>query len=302
MKIAVLSDTRLPTAESYAGHGLGKQVLAAANGLAAKGHSVTLFAGAGSQFAHGPLVIEADEKAFATFLHGFDAVLDSTHSHEAQTHLPKTAIVNWSHDREGRPGRCAVFPSEAHRTWHGYAPTQARVIYNAIALPEAPTASPDGYYAYLSMMHAPKGPLMAREVARLAGVKLVMAGPTPPAVPPGVEYVGPMTGQDKFDFLARATALLFCSGIEAGPITPLEAQAVNCPVIGLAYGATQENVLPGKTGLIAQDTLSMVEAVGKVTTLRRADCREWLEECRPLEGMINQLEAALTDAADGKWW
>ncbi len=33
MKIAVLSDTRLPTSANYAGHGLGKQVLAAANGL-----------------------------------------------------------------------------------------------------------------------------------------------------------------------------------------------------------------------------------------------------------------------------
>lgn len=299
MKIAVLSDTRLPTSANYAGHGLGKQVLAAANGLANKGHSVTLFAGAGSQFAHGPLVIEADEKAFSPFLNTFDVVLDSTHQHTAQTAWPKLAIVNWSHDREGRPGRCAVFPSDAHRKWHGQ---PGRVIHNAIELPDAPTTSPDGYYAYLSMMHSPKGPLMAREAARLAGVKLVMAGPTPPLIPPGVEYIGPLSGADKFEFMARATALLFCSGIEAGPITPLEAQAVNCPMIGLDYGATKENLLPGKTGLIVQDTLGMVEAIGKVTDLRREDCREWLEECRTLTGMIDQLEAALVDAAKGEVW
>ena len=87
MKIAVLSDTRLPTSANYAGHGLGKQVLAAANGLANKGHSVTLFAGAGSQFAHGPLVIEADEKAFSPFLNTFDVVLDSTHQHLSLIHI-----------------------------------------------------------------------------------------------------------------------------------------------------------------------------------------------------------------------
>lgn len=302
MKIAVLSDTRLPTTYGFAGHGLGKQVLAAADGLAAKGHDVTLFAGAGSEFQHGALVIEADEKAFIPLLTTFDCVLDSTHQHHAQHQWQQLAIVNWSHDREGRPGRCAVFPSEAHREWYGYKPDNARVIYNAIALPALPDSTPDGYFAYLSMMHTPKGPLMAREAARLAGVKLVMAGPTPPTMPPGAEYIGPMFGEDKFEFLARATALLFCSGIEAGPITPLEAQAVNCPVIGLDYGATKENVLPNKTGLIVQDTLGMVEAIGKVSALRRQDCREWLEECRPLEGMVNQLEAALMDVVAGKGW
>jgi glycosyltransferase involved in cell wall biosynthesis len=302
MKIAVLSDTRLPTSADFPGHGLGKQVLAAANGLASKGHDVTLFAGAGSTFEHGALVIEADEKAFIPFLPTFDAVLDSTHQHLAQQKWPQLAIVNWSHDREGRPGRNAVFPSDAHRNWHGYKPDNARVIYNAIELPPLPDATPDGYYAYLSMMHAPKGPLMAREAARLAGVKLVMAGPTPPAILPDVEYIGPIFGDDKLEFLARATALLFCSGIEAGPITPLEAQAVNCPVIGLDYGATKENILPNKTGLIVNDTLGMVEAIGKVAALRRQDCREWLEECRPLNAMVNQLEAALVDVVNGKGW
>lgn len=318
MKIAVLSDTRLPTRHDYPGHGLGKMALTAAENLAARGHDVTLFAGAGSQFDAGALVMADDEAKFdeANDLGGLDAILDSTHRHGLQNTL-QTPIVNWSHDRERSPGRCAVYPTETHKAWHvlhGAAAT-GRVVFNGVAIPdidaEAQHAalSTQHYFLYLSMFHAPKGPVMAANAARLAGVRLVMAGPTPPAMPvmDGVEYVGPVSGADKTRLLAGARALIFPASLEAGAITPLEAQAVGTPVIHVPYGAADENCAP--CGLSCRDTLELADGLHNLATMAtaayddlRAGVRGWVEEFRSLTQMIDGLEAALVDAAGGATW
>ncbi len=63
MKLAVLSDGRLPTRKDFPGHGLGQIMLAIAEGLKARGHEVQLFAGAGSEFSGG-LATRQDEREF----------------------------------------------------------------------------------------------------------------------------------------------------------------------------------------------------------------------------------------------
>lgn len=315
MKIAVLSDTRMPTHPEFPGHGLGKMALMIAEELAAIGHTVTLFAGPGSQFTQGELVIADEERKFAPN-GSFDVILDSTHEHRLQEKLQDAAIVNWSHDRETSPGRCAVFPSDAHRKWWEYKALQMDedftgadgeygiVIHNGIRMPDVALPKPGTYLAYLSMLHAPKGPIMAMDAARLAGVlgDLVMAGPTPPAPPAGVRYIGPLTGADKLEFLAGARALIFPGGTEAGPVTILEAQAVGCPVIVSAYGAAQENMCDGLTGLVARDTLEMAEAIGRIDQIKRTDCIEWVIKNRCVDTMVTKFEMALKTAQAGKRW
>lgn len=303
MKIAVLSDTRLPTSADEPGHGLGKIMLAIAEGLKARGHDVTLFAGAGSKF-DGKLVIKADERDFlnAVFSH-YDAILDGGHRHELGKQQPHLPVMNLSHDREASPGANAVFPSKAHRAWHGYHEQNGKVIYNGVkvnAIPDQPR--PGTYFGYLSMFHSPKGPLMAAEAARLAGVELLMAGPTPPAPPPGVRYVGPLWGVDKLNFFAGAKALLFPASIEAGPVTILEAQSVGCPVIVSAFGAARENMQPGVTGYACEDTLQMAEAIGQVDAINRLNCWDFINKERSESRMVDQYESMLERVAAGERW
>lgn len=305
MKIACLSDARLPTHPAFPGHGLGQMVHAVASGLAARGHEVTLYAAPGSAFEGGELVTARDEREFAP--DGFDAVLDSTHSKIMQQKLhSKQAVVSWSHDREAPAGRCAVYPSEAHRQWHVRnlgAARSGRVIYNGVAIPDEPVGAGDGdYYAYLSMFHAPKGPIMALEAARLAGVKIVFAGPTPPAPPPGARYIGPLIDEDKRAFLGGAKALLFPAGTEAGPVTVLEAQAMGCPVLVSAHGAARENMAAGLTGWVCEDTLDMANHIADAGNMDRAAIRQWVADNRSLGRMIDQMERALYDAAAGEVW
>lgn len=305
MKIACLSDTRLPTHPAFPGHGLGQMVHLVASGLAARGHDVTLYAAPGSDFEAGALVTARDEREFDP--RGFDVVLDSTHGKIMQQRLHnQPAVVSWSHDREAPAGRCAVYPSEAHKRWHRHnlgAAASGRVIYNGVTIPDEPVGAGDGdYVAYLSMFHAPKGPVMALEAARLAGVKLVFAGPTPPAPPPGVKYIGPVIDEDKRAFLGRAKALLFPASTEAGPVTILEAQAMGCPVLVSAYGAAPENMAAGLTGYVCEDTLDMADHIADVSSMVRAGIRQWVRDHRGAERMTDQFERALYDAAAGEVW
>lgn len=307
MKIHILSDARLETSAKAPYHGLGKIVLSVANGLAERGHDITLYAAPGSEFERGKLITDSDERRFIP-RGEFDAIIDNTHQHTLQYHpaFKSAPLMNVSHDREGAPGRNAVFPSQSHHKWWMYRENNAKVIYNGVEVPEAlETRANPGYFAFLSLFHAPKAPLMAAEVARLAKVKLVMAGPTPPrspAPPPHAKYIGPLSGDDKDYFLANARALLFLASTEAGPVTPLEAQALGCPVIVLDHGASKENMCDGVTGFVVRDTLEAVEAVAKIDTIDRAACRQWVRENRSIERMVSEYERAVMDLTKGEGW
>jgi len=215
--------------------------------------------------------------------------------------VPNAPILNVSHDREAVPGANAVFPSDAHRKAHRYG-TRGRVIPHGVRAPTADYGARADYFAYLSMFHEPKGPKMAAEAARLAGVPLIMAGPTPPAPPPGVRYVGPLEGADKWRFLARARALLFPASTESAGLVALEAQAVGTPAIVSAYGGAAEQIHSGVTGYTARDTLEMVEAIGKIDQIERARCAAWVASERSIDKMIDAYEQACRDLARGERW
>lgn len=302
MKIAVLSDTRLPTNASFPGHGLGKLALSIFYGLAKREHDVILFAGKGSE----PFAFVAnDEREFAQMIDShkpYDAILDNTHFHTLQNIMQKAPIVNVSHDREAAPGRCAVFPSKFHRDFHGYSEASARVIPHGVDAPQLSNVKKKPYYAYLSMFHSAKGPLMAAEAARIAGVELVMAGPTPPAPPPGVKYIGPLDDVDKWRFLAEAQALIYPASTESGGLVPLEAQAVGTPVVVSTYGAAREQIIEGVTGFAARDTLEMSECMTKASQLSSDACKTFVRDQRSVSKMIDAYELALQEVAKGVRW
>lgn len=306
MRVAILGDTRLPTAAHTPGHGMGKVNLTIANGLRDCGHDVTLFGGIGSAF-DGKLTTAKDEREFAVMdFSGYDAILDGGHFHTLSKKRPELPVLNLSQDRESSPGKNAVFSSKAHRDWHGYNERTGRVVYNGVEIPTIGEIQKGDYYLYLSMMHSPKAPIMAAEAGRLAGVRVVFAGLTPPGPPPGSEYIGAVWGDDKYRLIARAKALLFCSAIEAGTVTPLEANACGTPVICLPWGAASENMADGVTGLVVRDTLEMAEAIGKIergdVVFTSEACKRWVRENRSVERMIDEYEKLLAEVSAGITW
>jgi glycosyltransferase involved in cell wall biosynthesis len=296
----------MPTAADFPGHGLGKANLAAAEGLAKRGHDVTLFAAPGSS-ATVPIITYEDESRIPVNSGDFDVVLDGTHFHRLQARL-QSPIVNLSHDREAPAGRCAVYGSRAHRIWHvrNNRATHGRVVYNGINLP-APLDEPRGSYVlYLATMFPAKNPFTAWNACRLAGARLVMAGPTPPAPPPGVEYVGPVSGIDKRRLLAGAMALIYPSAIECSPLTVLEAQAEGTPVIVSRFGGSFEMMRPTLTGFACTDTIELAEAIRKIRDGALPDASKQARAFIATERNINQfvigIEQALTDAHAGQVW
>ncbi len=297
MKIAVLSDTRLPTALAYPGHGLGKAMLMLAEGLAGRGHDVTLYGAPGSEW-DGPLVIGAEETDWVNALAGYDAVLDGGHYHLAARLHPELPIVNLSNDREAGPGARAVHPSHAHRLFHG---GSGRVIYYGLDVEAWPLVEEkEGYVAFLAAMYEHKGPHTALQACRQAGYELRMAGPGQP--PSGAHYLGALEHKEKVRFLAQARALIVPATIESAGLTCLEAAACGTPVVALRCGGLPEYVADGLTGWLADDMPGLVQGLRRAGEIKPIAAREWVRTVRSRAAMLDAMEAALRAAAGGELW
>jgi len=133
-----------------------------------------------------------------------------------------------------------------------------------------------------------KGQHLAIEVARRAGMRLVLAGKVE-ATPEATEYfkrqVEPsidgvrvlhfdnVAGDEKARLLARAYALLApLQWDEPFGLALVEAMASGTPVIAIARGAAPELVTDGTTGFLVNDVDGMVRAVSRVADLQPSAC------------------------------
>lgn len=298
MRIAVISDTRLPTAAEYPGHGLGKSCLAIAEGLAGRGHTVALFAGAGSASRAVDVMTGEDETALArlAFAWAPDVVIDGGHEHRYQAAYPGYPVVNRSGDREHKPGRNAVYVSRAQALW--FDDPNGRVVYTGVDVSQYPVAGqPEEWLLWLGPVNiGHKGVQTAIQVAGLAGMPLLIAG-TGTIRHEG--FIGPVWGRAKLDLMSRARAVLVTGEIEAGPRTAIEAAACGTPAIGLAKGGTPEYIGHGLSGFLAMDAGEMAERLKAGGLPSAEECRWWVREHRSLAQMIAGYEDAAKAAMAG---
>jgi len=78
-----------------------------------------------------------------------------------------------------------------------------------------------------------------------------------------------------------------------------EAMACGTPVIGFGLGSVPEVVQHGKTGFVVSSVDEAVRQIGKLSTLRRQDCRRWVEEMFTLEQMVSGYEQAFREFLSG---
>ena len=73
-------------------------------------------------------------------------------------------------------------------------------------------------------------------------------------------------------------------------IVMIEALATGTPVVAYRMGAIPEVIDPGKTGFVVENEVEMVEAVGKLDSIHRADCRRSVEARFTIAKMVEGYE------------
>ena len=184
------------------------------------------------------------------------------------------------------------------RAQHAAAPEVpiAGVVHHGIDAGNFPVGDGAGdaegeYLLFLGRMAPDKGAHRAIEIARKAGHRVLLAAKmreawerayyeeqVAPLLGSDAVYLGEVSHERKVELLAGAKALLFpIRWNEPFGMVMLEAFACGTPVLAFPEGAAPEVVEDGKTGFLCEDDLAMAEAVEKVESLRRQDCRAAVE-------------------------
>jgi glycosyltransferase involved in cell wall biosynthesis len=149
----------------------------------------------------------------------------------------------------------------------------------------------DDYVCYIGRFSEVKGPHIAIDVARDAGLPIRVAGRTHPPdqefaareVEPrlslsNVKYVGCIGVSQKIPLLRQARAFLApLQWEEPFGLTMIEAMLSGCPVVAFPRGSAPELIEPGITGFLAKSPGQMVELVrrgGAIESINRRKCRQ----------------------------
>ena len=169
---------------------------------------------------------------------------------------------------------------------------RTRIVPNPIEVRDSPyEADKDDYLLWLGRMHEDKGPHRAIDAARLAGIRVLLAGPVQPGqeeffdreVIPRLDgerarYLGEVDAGEKQSLFAHARALLMpIRWPEPFGMVMVEALACGTPVIAFPEGAATEIVVPGKNGYLVSDEEEMARAA-RDCAISPSECRRFVLE------------------------
>ncbi|MEO0759614.1 MAG: glycosyltransferase family 4 protein [Cyanobacteria bacterium J06648_16] len=181
-------------------------------------------------------------------------------------------------------------------------------VYNAISVDQfefypQPAAPP--YLAFLGRMSAEKGPHLAIEIAKRSGWPLKMAGKIgfddktffeqqvlPHIDGQQIQFLGEVSQSEKTTLMGQATATLFpITWPEPFGLVMPESMACGTPVIAMAMGSAPEIVVDGYTGFLCHSVEDCIEAVVKISTIGRQDCRDHVSVNFGVARMVDGYEA-----------
>ena len=311
MKIGVIASIahRLPPTT----YGPWEQIASTlTEGFVARGHEVTLFATADSTTSAAlcaAVPVGYEESP------GVDAkVFEALHLSAAFEHADEFDVLA-NHFDFMPLTYSRLFKTPMVTTIHGFSSSRILPVYRAfddiahyVAISDADRASSlhydatihhgidvarftfrpqaGGYLLFLGRIHPDKGTHQAIEVARRAGLPLIIAGVihdeiyfrdfVEPAVDGvTVSYVGAVGPVERDKLLGGAQALLhLISFAEPFGLSVVEALAAGTPVIATPLGSMPELLRDGSTGFLVTDTEAAISAVHRIGEIDRAACRE----------------------------
>jgi len=182
--------------------------------------------------------------------------------------------------------------------------TYAATIHHGIELERfTPGAGDGGYLLFLGRIHPDKGTAGAIDVARRAGLPLVIAGVVhdedyfarevaPRVDGTTVSYVGPVGPVERDRLLGGALGLLHLIDFdEPFGLSVVESLACGTPVVATARGSMPELLDEGVTGFLVRDADEAVAAVARLDRVDRAQCRRTAEVRFSAARMVADYEA-----------
>lgn len=178
----------------------------------------------------------------------------------------------------------------------------AATIYNGIHLDTFPYSEKGGdSFIWVGRVIKEKNPMGAIEIARKAGVKLKLFGQifdknfwekeVKPLLGDGITYEGHIARKDLARHYRQAKGFLFpLIWEEPFGLVVAEAMACGTPVIAFRRGSMPELIKDGKTGFIVDTPAQMVKAIQKIDTIKRSDCRAYVEKHFTTEKMVDEYE------------
>jgi glycosyltransferase involved in cell wall biosynthesis len=304
-------------------------------GLIARGWDVTLFATADSVTrAHLHAVLDRGyeedstiDPKVAEYLHISEAFehaaeFDLIHSHYdfmplSYTRLIKTPVLTTIHGfssakimpiyQKYRDGYFVSVSDSDRATGLNYLAT----VYNGIDLSLYPLQECGGDdLIFLGRIHPDKGVHLAIEVARLSGMRLIIAGiiqdkayfrerVQPHLDNQNILYIGPVDVKGKNELFARARALLHLNTIpERFGLVLVEANAAGVPVIAMDLGSCREVIKDGQTGFLVDSVTEAVRAIGRISEIDRSACRTRVRQYFSIETMVDGYERVYSTIFD----
>jgi glycosyltransferase involved in cell wall biosynthesis len=236
-----------------------------------------------------PLTMFTDRPIVFTIHHPQEPALSELYEKYGRIHY--VTIAHWLASREPMP-RLHVIP-------HGIPVTD--YVFSD---------EKDDYVAFLGRMAPCKGPHLAIDAARTAGVRLKLAGEIQPLysdywhnqVLPGIdgdqiEYIGEADRFLKNQLLSRARALLFpIQWEEPFGLVMIEAMACGTPVLAFAGGAVREVIRDGVNGWTCRDIDEMSRRIAAGDIEPKA-CRDFVETHYSVSAMSDRYLAVYQQAA-----
>ncbi len=303
--------------------------------LIKRGHEVTLFA-TGDSITKARLISNYDTSPERVHLAHHNPMPDLIHIGKAFKHAEQFDVI---HNHTGWIGTVlgSLINKPVLDTLHGnfsednipfYEAYKDAVFYNSISFGQR-RSGPDlnyvgnvynaidtgsyqfrknkgDYFININRICPDKGTDIAIDVARKAGVKLILTGKVDPGgkdelyykekVAPRIDgrqiiYKGEVLEEEKRALFRDARGFIFpLQWAEPFGLVMIEAMACGTPVIAFPFGSVPEIVENGKTGFVVSSFEQMVEAVNNIERIDPFDCRKRAVEKFSINKMVDEYE------------
>lgn len=165
-------------------------------------------------------------------------------------------------------------------------------VYNGLYMEHYPFGEEDaGYLLFVGRISMEKGVHVAIDVAEYLNLPLIIAAKLEsvdlpyfneyigPRLSETVKWIGEVDENERNRLMSKALCTLHpITWKEPFGLTMIEAMACGSPVVGMNKGSVPEIIKDGISGFVVNDTDEMIEAVSRIKTIDRAQCRTYALE------------------------